>query len=229
MIQARLARSPRPSYLRDFVYGGIDGAVTTFAIVAGVVGADLSARVILILGMANLLADGFSMAAGNFSGTKTERDEYRRIRELEIQQVKTQPDGERREIRQILENKGMSGKLLEEATDAITADTDRWIDMMMTEEYGLSAVLRTPLKAATATFAAFFVCGAVPLLPFLLNIEAPFMVAIVATGGVFASIGAAKSRWSLMPAWASAAETLFIGAAAAGVAYLVGDLLARTI
>src|SRR3954454_13682582 len=64
-ISRRLAGNPRQNYLRDWVYGGIDGAVTTFAVVAGVVGAGLSARTVLILGAANLLADGFSMAASN--------------------------------------------------------------------------------------------------------------------------------------------------------------------
>ena len=75
-ISKRLEAGPKASYLRDWVYGGIDGAVTTFAIVAGVVGADLSSRVVLILGAANLLADGFSMAAANFSSTRTEIEEY---------------------------------------------------------------------------------------------------------------------------------------------------------
>ncbi|MGV1015589.1 MAG: VIT1/CCC1 transporter family protein, partial [Methyloceanibacter sp.] len=62
-IAKRLKTGPKASYLRDWVYGGIDGTVTTFAIMAGVVGASLSAGVVLILGVANLLADGFSMAA----------------------------------------------------------------------------------------------------------------------------------------------------------------------
>ena len=76
-IRRRFAAGPSVSYIRDWVYGGIDGAVTTFAIVAGAVGADLSPRVVIILGVANLVGDGFSMAAGNFSGTRAEQDEYR--------------------------------------------------------------------------------------------------------------------------------------------------------
>jgi len=62
-IRARLARDPGISYLRDWIYGGIDGVVTTFAVVASVVGADLSSKVVLVLGLANLVADGFAMAA----------------------------------------------------------------------------------------------------------------------------------------------------------------------
>lgn len=71
-IRTRLARRAPHSYLRDFVYGGIDGAVTTFAVVSGVAGAELGTRVVLILSVANLIADGFSMAASNYSGTRAE-------------------------------------------------------------------------------------------------------------------------------------------------------------
>jgi VIT family len=76
-IRARLATEPRHTYLRDWVYGGIDGAVTTFAVVSGVIGAELAPGIVLILGVANLIADGFSMAASNYAGTRTERDELR--------------------------------------------------------------------------------------------------------------------------------------------------------
>src|SRR5208282_1226275 len=100
-IHDRLARGPRSNYLRDWIYGGIDGAVTTFAIVAGVVGADLSASILLILGFANLLADGFAMAASNYSGTKAESDDYERVLAIEQKHIALVPDGEREEIRQI--------------------------------------------------------------------------------------------------------------------------------
>ena len=73
-ISERLSQARRPNYLRDWIYGGIDGTVTTFAVVSGVAGAQLSSQVVIILGLANLLADGFSMAASNYSGTKTEID-----------------------------------------------------------------------------------------------------------------------------------------------------------
>ena len=72
-VRERLLAAPRHSYLRDFVYGSVDGAVTTFAIVSGVAGAGLPGRVVIILGLANVAADGFSMAASNFLGTRAER------------------------------------------------------------------------------------------------------------------------------------------------------------
>ena len=101
-IARRLAAGPRVSYLRDWIYGGIDGAVTTFAIVAGTVGADLSPRIVLLLGAANLVGDGFSMAAANFTGTKAEREEYARLRAMEERHVDLVPEGEREEVRQII-------------------------------------------------------------------------------------------------------------------------------
>ncbi len=224
-ISARLADGPRPSYIRDWVYGGIDGAVTTFAVVAGVVGADLSARVILILGLANLLADGYSMAAGNYSATKTEIDEYRRITEIERRHIALDPGGEREEIRQILLAKGLTGEVLESAVDAITDDVERWIDTMLTEEYGLTRVWRSPLAAALFTFAAFLICGAVPLLPYLAGVAHGFAAAAAMTGAVFFVIGSLKSLWTPAPWWRSGLETFAIGSSAAAAAYLVGYIL----
>ena len=199
--------------------------MTTFSIVAGVVGADLGARVILILGLANLLADGFSMAAGNYSGTKTEIDDYHRLEAMERHHIETVPDGEREEVRQLLKNKGLEGAALEQATDSLTDDKERWIDIMMREEHGLAAVNRSPINAALSTFAAFIVCGAVPLAPYAVGLSNAFETSIVATAVVFVIIGAMKSQWSLAPAWRSAAETLLIGTAAALVAYYIGVAL----
>jgi VIT1/CCC1 family predicted Fe2+/Mn2+ transporter len=86
--------------------------VTTFAVVAGVVGADLSTKALLILGAANFFADGFSMAAANFTGTKAEMEEYEKVRRVEERHVELAPEGEREEIRQIFEAKGFTGEAL---------------------------------------------------------------------------------------------------------------------
>jgi VIT1/CCC1 family predicted Fe2+/Mn2+ transporter len=221
-IASRLAEGARVNYLRDWIYGGIDGAVTTFAIVAGVEGAGMSAKVILILGVANLVADGFSMAASNFSGTKAEVDEVHKLREVENRHVTEHPEGEREEVRQILAAKGLSGDALEGAVDALSQNKSAWVEFMLTEEYGIPRVLRSPVKAALSTFAAFVLCGMVPLLPFLNSVDDAFWVASVMTGTVFFAIGAVKSRWSLQTWWWSGLETLFIGTVAAASAYGIG-------
>ncbi len=222
-IRKRLDARPGRGVLRDLVYGGIDGSVTTFAIVAGVAGAGLSPFVIVALGLANVLADGFSMAAGNYSGTKAERDNATRLRAVEARHIDRNPDGERREVREILRRKGLEGDVLEQATQALTADRDVWIDLMMEGEYGIAGVDPAPMRAALATFGAFLAAGMVPLLPFLLGMgEAAFTWSVGLTLCVFFGIGAAKSVWSLTPWWRSGAETLAIGGTAAALAYVVG-------
>lgn len=223
-IEQRISDPPGRGVLRDIVYGGIDGSVTTFAIVAGVAGAGLSSFVIVALGLANVLADGFSMAVGNYSGTKAELDNIKRLRAIEKRHIALYPDGERDEVREILAQKGLSGQVLEDATEAITADRENWINLMIEGEYGLGSVDPHPVKAAMATFLAFLVAGMVPLLPFLLALDSAFTLSVCMTMGVFFAIGALKSRWSLTPWWRSGLETFAIGGAAAMIAYFVGSL-----
>jgi vacuolar iron transporter family protein len=225
-IARRLEEGPRPSYIRDWVYGGIDGAVTTFAVVAGVVGADLSIRTVLILGTANLLADGFSMAAGNYTGTKAEIEQYEHLRRMEERHIEAVPQGEREEIRQIFAAKGFDGKMLDDAVEIITDNRERWVQTMMTEEHGLALAIRSPVRAAVMTFIAFVICGAVPILPFALGFNADIKASAVLTGLVFFGIGSLRSFWSATPWWRAGAETLAIGMGAASVAYVVGALLA---
>ncbi|MDQ0315964.1 VIT1/CCC1 transporter family protein [Amorphus orientalis] len=226
-IRARLASGPEVSYLRDWIYGGIDGTVTTFAVVAGAIGADFSTRVLLVLGVANLLADGFSMAAANYSATRAEHEDYQRLVNQEKRHIQAEPDGERQEIRQIYRNKGFDGDQLEEIVQLITDRRDVWIDTMVAEEYGRSPIIANPLKSAAATFGAFVLCGAIPLLPFLFNLPAAPVIATALTACVFFGIGSAKSRFSTRTWYQSGTQTLAIGLTAAAVAYVVGDLLIR--
>jgi len=228
-IRQRLEAGPYTSYLRDWIYGGIDGAVTTFAVVSGVVGADLSHAVIIILGVANLVADGFSMAAANYSGTKAEREEYKRLETIEWRHISENAEGEREEIRQIYKLKGFEAADLENIVEIITSDPKRWVKTMLTEEYGLPSGIRSPILAALSTFCAFLICGFVPILPFVFQMTNPFFVSAIMTGVVFATIGCVKSKWSVVSWWRSGVETLLIGAGAAALAYMVGYLLRNVV
>ncbi|MBL4597458.1 MAG: VIT1/CCC1 transporter family protein [Rhizobiaceae bacterium] len=221
-IRERLAEEHRPNYLRDWVYGGIDGAITTFAIVAGVVGAGLSAKVIIILGLANLIADGFSMAASAYSGTKTEADELERFRQIEKRHIELVPEGEREEVRQILMAKGLKGHALEDAVAAITSNEETWINTMLVEEHNLSINLRSPMMSGLSTFISFFICGAIPLIPFLLAFDNAMEIALVTTAAAFFLIGTIKSKWSLAAWWKSGFETLAIGITASAMAFAIG-------
>ncbi len=224
-IRTRLAQGPRNTYLRDWIYGGIDGAVTTFAVVSGVVGARLSPSIVVVLGLANLLADGFSMAASNYSGTRAEHDEEARLREVELRHIREEPEGEREEIRQIYRQKGLPEPVVEQVVEAITSDRERWVQTMLTEEYGLPLVARSPWAAALATFSAFLICGGVPLLPYLLRLPSSFLLSSIFTGLVFFGIGCLRSRWSTETWWRAGIGTLAIGGGAAALAWIVGYLL----
>lgn len=229
-IARRLGRGPRISYLRDWVYGGIDGAVTTFAVVAGAVGAALPSSVILILGLANLLADGFSMAAANYAGTRAEVEDYDRLRRVEERHIDLAPDGEREEIRQIFAAKGFDGAELEQLVSLITSRREVWIETMMSGEYGIGDVPRSAGAAALSTFAAFVLCGSIPLLPYLaglagLVVEPAALIGTALTALTFFVIGSIKSLWSTRGWLTSGLETTAIGMSAAGIAWAVGALL----
>ena len=223
-IADRLAAGGKSGPLKDLVYGAIDGTVTTFAIVAGVEGAGLSHGVIVALGIANILADGFSMAAANYSGTKAELDDRKRIVHIEEDHIQNHREGELEELRQILAQRGLSGEVLGAAVEAISAQKDKWLNLMLTDEYGLTKDEPHPMRAALATFGAFLVAGSIPLLPFVIGTPDAFRTSVILTLVTFFTIGTAKSRWSLSPWWRSGAETLFIGAVAAAIAYGVGSL-----
>src|SRR5210317_2082159 len=151
----------------DFIYGSIDGAVTTFAIVAGVVGADLSPIIILILGFANLFADGFAMASANFQASKARNEFIQMKRKQEEWEIDNLEDQEKEEIREIYRKKGFKDELLEEVVRIITSRRKVWVDTMMKEELGLIEDEKKPLDSSLSTFVGFNLIGLIPLIPFL--------------------------------------------------------------
>lgn len=224
-IRARIEQSENKAVGKDIVYGGIDGVITTFAIVAGVQGAQLDSSVALILGVANLLADGFSMAASNYLSVQTENSEKAMFIEYEWEQVRTRPEGEKEEIREIFRKKGFTGDLLEQATEQVTKDKKVWVDTMITEEYGISPVFTSPFRPAIATFVSFLIFGSIPLLPFILNVKDKFMIGSLGSVFAFFLIGALKSRWSLEKPIPSGLKTMALGAMAAVISYAIGKIL----
>jgi len=225
VIRQRLALATRHDYLADGVLGAIDGCVTTFAVVAGATGGALAPMVVIILGFANLVADGFSMAVSNYHRAGSERERVQQQRRAEEEHIDRVPDGEREEIRQIFAGKGFAGDALEQVVETITADRRLWVDTMLTEEHGLQLEGPDPLRAAAATFVAFAVAGLVPLLPYLapsLLAGAAFATSSVLTAAAFFAIGWVKGRRLQQPRLRAAWQTTWTGGTAALLAYAVG-------
>ncbi len=227
-IARRLGASPRSQYISDAVLGGIDGCVTTFAVVSGSVGAGFPATVALVLGCANLLADGFSMGISNFESVNAQReyaDELRRSEETHIDQV---PEGEREEVRQIFAQKGFSGELLQQIVAEITENRALWVSTMLIEEHGLPKFQRSVWGSAFATFGAFVLVGAVPLLP-LLAVDVPlqtsYVYSVALAAVMFFLIGSLKAFYVGQPVFRSGVRTLLVGGTAAGLAYFTGAVL----
>jgi len=225
------SESSKSSYLSDFVYGGIDGSVTTFAVVAGVVGASLSPSIVLILGFANLFADGFSMAVGNYLSTKSKREYIEKIRKAEEVSVRRIPGEEREEIKEIFKEKGFFGRQLEDAVKIITGNKKIWVDTMMKDEFGMLEEEKSPIRGALVTFIAFNLIGFIPLLAYVLSYlflylrEQTFLLSIIFTSCAFFIVGSVKGKIVDKKWYLSGLETLLIGGTAAAIAFLVGFFL----
>jgi VIT1/CCC1 family predicted Fe2+/Mn2+ transporter len=218
-------------WMVDFVYGGIDGAVTTFAVVAGVAGAHLSVPTILILGFANLFADGFSMASGKYSSDKAEIEQYERIRQIEYRHLKDKTEHERQEVVEILQTYGFKGEDLVNATRVITSNPDAWVDLMMRHEFNMTLENVKPMQGALTTFFAFLTIGFIPLIGYTFKAFLPlhpdqiFLATCVMTFIALFIVGAVKSRFIIRHWLLAGLETALIGSLAATVAYLVGFFL----
>lgn len=230
VVRQRLTNTAKPQSVSDAVLGGIDGCVTTFAVVSGTVGAGLPAQVALILGFANLLADGFSMAVSNYESIKAHHEFIEQVRKTEEQHIDIIPEGELEEIRQIFRQKGFDGDILEEIVKTISSDRKIWIETMLMEEHGLQKSVLNPWKSGAVTFFAFIAAGSLPLLPLFIDkgIQDQFILSAILAGIVFFSIGMLKSLFFAKPVVMSGLSTLLTGGAAATLAFLTGYLLRAT-
>lgn len=218
-------------YLGEFVYGGIDGSVTTFAVVAGSAGANLDSSIIIILGFANLIADGFSMSVGSYLSNKSEIENFEKHEKIEHWEIENLPEQEEQEIRDIFKSKGFEGDLLEQVVKVITEDKERWVDTMMKEELEMMKQAKSPLAMGVVTFISFILVGFIPLVIYVLDYLTPgalnhlFFTSIVLTSLAFIGIGFLKSLVNETGKIKGISETLFLGSAAAILAYVTGNFL----
>jgi len=206
--------------------GGVDGCITTFAVVSGSVGAGFPSSVAVILGFSNLFSDGFSMAISNYESSRAEQEYFESIKQSEEKHIEEVPEGEREEIRQIFKAKGFAGEILEKIVDTITADKRIWLEIMLMEEHGLSKDTQKPSISAGVTFLAFVTVGAIPLLPYVvssLEMSQQFSMSAFLAETMFFLIGMVKSIALAKPVFLSGIRTLLTGGAAASLAYFLRE------
>ncbi|MBY0353837.1 VIT1/CCC1 transporter family protein [Candidatus Babeliales bacterium] len=218
-------------YIKSIVYGGLDGIVTTFAVVAGASGASLNPGVILILGFANLIGDGISMAFGDYVSSRSE-NEYK---EREKAHAESIFDNDLGQEKQCLINSYVAKGFVEQDAQVmvtlLAGNKDSFIAMTLLER-GIGTVNRSPFAKALYTFFSFIIFGFVPLLVYLVAFAFPcvmqyaFVLACALTGFTLFFLGAMKVKVTGKDWFRSGLEMLGIGSFASLAAYAVGHLLA---
>ena len=226
-------------YFKEVIYGGIDGIVTTFAVVAGFAGAALSSDqttqlsfvIVLLFGLANLFADAASMALGNFLSVRSEKDIYHVLRQREREELRNNPKHEVQETLTILQEKGFSTEDAATLTSIYQHNEEYWLDFMMHHEHELSDPRgENEIYTGLATFFSFMIFGAIPLMPFILqengDPKTMFVYSIIGTFAALVVLGLLKWRVIGEKLTASLSEVVLIGGTAAVLAYYVGTFFA---
>mmetsp|Transcript_4265 Transcript_4265/g.19349 ORF Transcript_4265/g.19349 Transcript_4265/m.19349 type:complete len:282 (+) Transcript_4265:61-906(+) len=216
-------------YVKSLVFGGLDGIITTFAVVAASVGGNLSSDVILLMGFANLIADGLSMGFGDYLSSQAEVDYTKAEHTREKWELDNYPEGEKREMVELYMKRGMTEEDAVSVIDVMAKYKNFFLDVMMVEELGLMPPDEDdqPWKNGVVTFVAFVFFGFIPLLSYVTanatgaSDSVNFIVACVLTGVTMFLLGAAKAKFTNQSMLRSALLMLLNGGMAAVAAYLV--------
>jgi VIT1/CCC1 family predicted Fe2+/Mn2+ transporter len=223
--------STTASYVSELVYGGNDGIVTTFAVVAGFTGANsgdvaqFTFLSVLLFGLANLFADGTSMGLGNFLSVRSEKEVYAAAKAKELQEIRDEQSDEYAETIHLLRAKGYSESDAITMADLYKKNEGYWLDFMMHHELELSNPEKeSATRNGLATFASFIFFGFIPLIPYLFVEElAPaFIGSCVATFIALMLLGTLRWKVSGQKLWKTLGESLLIGGTSAVIAFLVG-------
>jgi len=212
-------------WLRPAVFGAMDGLVSNFALMAGVVGGDAGHRTIVLTGLAGLVAGACSMAAGEYTSVAAQRELVQAELEVERLELRRHPNEELAELAQLYVERGVEPKLAFEVAQQLTADPDRALEVHAREELGIDPEdLPSPLVAAGSSFVSFAVGALLPLLPYLLGAGSLLPALGLALVGLF-GCGAVVSRVTARSWWFSGLRQLVLGGAAAGVTFVLGQLI----
>jgi VIT1/CCC1 family predicted Fe2+/Mn2+ transporter len=225
--------SPFATYLKEIVYGGNDGIVTTFAVVAGFAGANIAGSssfgfmTVLLFGVANLAADATSMGLGNFLSMRAEQDRYKEQRNKEAHEVEHNFEMERDETIHLLERKGFTNADSKVLVSIFEKNKEYWIDFMMQYELEMSDPTNdNPVYTALATFLAFIAFGTIPIVPYIFFPTHPdtFLFATGATFLALVCLGLLRYKVTKDSLFRSMGEIVFVGGLSAAFAYIVGIL-----
>lgn len=232
MSSPKQSVSPVASYLKEIVYGGNDGIVTTFAVVSGFAGAsqgntELVLSTVLLFGCANLLADATSMGLGNYLSERSERDVYIAEKNKETYEIVHEYEEEWQETVDILRAKGYEEEDARAMADLYAKNKEYWAEFMMRFELDMDKGSDHPILNAFATFLSFSVFGAIPLLPYVFfpnAVDALFFYSCIATAIALLSLGVLRWAVTKISLVRSVAEAFLIGTLASLIAYTVGTL-----
>jgi len=214
--------------LRAAIFGVNDGLVSNLSLIFGVAGAGADNDVVILAGVAGLLAGAFSMAAGEYISVKVQREVFERLIHLEAHEIGSDPEAERAELAELYVRKGLPRDLADRLATELMKDPEVALDTHAREELGLDPQegLGSPLAAAGSSFAMFALGALVPLLPFLVTTGTPAVAASAVLSGIaLFGVGAAMSILTGRSLVLSGLRMLGVGAAAATTTYLVGKAL----
>jgi vacuolar iron transporter family protein len=214
--------------VRDFVIGMSDGLTVPFAIAAGMTGAAVATKVVIIAGLAEIAAGSISMGLGGYLAGKTDAEHYAVERQREEDETRTIPEVEAQEVTEILDDLGLSDEEASPIVTALMRQPEKWINFMMRFELGLEQPdSRRAWQSALTIAGAYAVSGLIPLSPYIFipDIHTALLLSVVVTILALFIFGYVKGRITGVRAFRSAWETALIGGAAAGAAFGLAKIL----
>lgn len=213
--------------LADIILGGQDGMVNALGIILGVSAASGSSRIVIAGALAATFAESISMGAVEYTHKLTQRDHYLSEREKEKLEVKTVPQDEEQEIRDIYKNKGFDGKILDDIVKHVTSDEELWVDQMMRDELDLKPISKKEInKASIIVGLSAFIGSVIPVIPFFfLSTVDAMITSVVLAGIVLFIVGIIKAHITIGKPVKSGLQMLLIGLGAAFAGYIIGRLL----